>query len=223
LAWHLVFDAYSKASFRVRSDYTENLRKDKYLDPLLNFLVDVLGHALACALDLDKEGFTAEHIRSYSIDLADSEPAERDMNWLLIHLFYLVLKYIPGLFKMWYFDCPYKQTKNTVQSWMEKFFSPLIISDALDEVVEWASKQEGGDPDTQELVVKVNKTMREITAGYPVDDDAATILLQVPKSYPLDPVEVLSVKRVAVRDDKWQAWLKGIKAVIMFGVSDLGS
>lgn len=214
-----MFDAYSTASFRVRNDYTDNLKSGKHLDPLLRFLVDVLGHALARALDLDKEGFTAEHIRSYSIDLADSEPAERDMNWLLIHLFYLILKYIPGLFKMWYLDCPSKQTKNTIQSWMQRFFSPLIISDALDEVVEWAAHQETGDPDTQEIVVKVSKPMHEIMAGYPVDDDAATISLHVPKSYPLDPVDVVSVKRVAVKEDKWQAWLKATKAVIMFGVS----
>ncbi|KAJ4287839.1 hypothetical protein N0V88_007549 [Collariella sp. IMI 366227] len=217
LAWHLVFDGYSKASFRVRSDYTDNLKSGKHLDPLLRFLVDVLGHALARALDLDREGFTAEHIRSYSIDLADSEPAERDMNWLLIHLFYLILKYIPGLFKMWYLDCPSKQTKMTVQSWMQRFFSPLIISDALDEVVEWAATQDTGDTDTQEVIVKVNKSSHEITAGYPVDDDAATISLHVPKSYPLDPVDVVSVKRVAVKEDKWQSWLKATKAVIMFG------
>jgi hypothetical protein len=178
----------------------------------------VLGHALARAIDLDKEGFTAEHIRSYSIDLADSEPAERDMNWLLIHLFYLILKYVPGLFKMWYLDCPSKQTKNAIQVWMQRFFSPLIIADALDEVIEWSVKQEQGDSDTQEIVVKVSKNSGEITAGYPVDDDAATISLHVPKSYPLDPVDVVSVKRVAVREDKWQSWLKATKAVIMFGV-----
>ncbi|KAK4144495.1 uncharacterized protein C8A04DRAFT_27679 [Dichotomopilus funicola] len=217
LAWHLVFDAYSKASFRVRSDYTDNLKGGQHLDPLLRFLSDVLGHALARALDLDKEGFTSEHIRSYSIDLADSEPAERDMNWLLIHLFYLILKYIPGLFKMWYLNCPSKQTKNTIQSWMQRFFSPLIITDALNEVVEWASKQEAGDGDTEEVIVRVSKMSREITAGYPVDDDAATISLHVPKSYPLDPVDVTSVKRVAVKEDKWQSWLKATKAVIMFG------
>ncbi|KAL2257670.1 hypothetical protein VTK26DRAFT_9328 [Humicola hyalothermophila] len=217
LAWHLVFDAYSTASLRVRNDYTENLRSGKHLDPLLRFLVDVLGHALARALDLDKEGFTADHIRSYSIDLADSEPAERDMNWLLIHLFYLILKYIPGLFKLWYLDCRSKQTTNTIQSWMQKFFSPLIISDALDEVVKWSSTQEGADGDEQEVIVKVNKAAREVSAGYPVDDDAATISLRVPTSYPLDPVDVVGVKRVAVREEKWQSWLKATKAVMMFG------
>jgi hypothetical protein len=218
LAWHLVFDAYSTASFRVRNDYTDNLKSGKHLEPLLRFLVDVLGHALARPLDLDKEGFTAEHICSYNIDTAEFEPPERDMDWLLIHLFYLTLKYIPGLFKMWYLDCPSKQTKNSIQYWMQKYFSPLIISDALDEVVEWASNQEKIDADTQEIVVKVSKTTHEITAGYPIDDDVATISLHVPKSYPLDPVDVVSVKRVAVKEDRWQSWMKAIKAVIMFGV-----
>lgn len=142
------------------------------------------------------------------------------MNWLLIHLFYLILKYIPGLFKLWYLDCRSKQTTNTIQSWMQKFFSPLIISDALDEVVAWSLMQEeAADADQQEVIVKVSKTMKEVSAGYPVDDDAATISLRVPTSYPLDPVDVVSVKRVAVKEDKWQSWLKGTKAVMMFGVS----
>ncbi|KAK4176466.1 hypothetical protein QBC36DRAFT_8716 [Triangularia setosa] len=219
LTWHLVFDAYSKASYRVRSDYTENLKKDDHLGSLLGFLADVLGHALARAIDLDKEGFTPEHVRSYSIDLADSEPAERDMNWLLIHLFYLILKYVPGLFKSWYLDCSSKQTKVAIQSWMGRFFSPLIISDLLDEVTEWSANQgdlEGGT-DAEALEIKVNKPVREITASYPVDDDFATIQIVVPQSYPLDPVNVMSVKRVAIKEEKWQSWLKGIKAVIMFG------
>ncbi|KAK4226614.1 E3 ubiquitin-protein ligase listerin [Podospora fimiseda] len=220
LAWHLVFDAYSKASYRVRTDYTENLKQSNHLGPLLGFLSDVLGHALARALDLDKEKFSPEHIRSYSIDLAESEPAERDMNWLLIHLFYLVLKYIPGLFKTWYLDCPSKQTKNTMQTWMGRFFSPLIISDELDEVVTWSSNQETGEG-VEELTIKVNKPQREVVASYPVDDDIATIAFIVPQSYPLDPVEVIGVKRVAVREEAWQSWIKRIKAVIMFGNSSL--
>ncbi|KAK4194338.1 hypothetical protein QBC40DRAFT_35318 [Triangularia verruculosa] len=219
LAWHLVFDAYNKASYRVRSDYTENLKKDDHLGPLLGFLADVLGHALARAIDLDKERFTPEHVRSYSIDLADSEPAERDMNWLLIHLFYLILKFVPGLFKSWYFDCPSKQTKVAIQSWMGRFFSPLIISDLLDEVTEWSTNQGDleGETDAEALEVKVNKPVREITASFPVDDDFATIQIVVPQSYPLEPVDVMSVKRVAIKEEKWQSWLKGIKAVIMFG------
>ncbi|KAL2267324.1 hypothetical protein VTJ83DRAFT_4601 [Remersonia thermophila] len=229
LAWHLVFDAYSKASFRVRNDYTDNVKSGKHLDPLMAFLVDVLGHAAAKPLNLDRAGFTTEHIRSYSIDLADAELPERDMNWLLIHLFYLVLKYIPGLFKLWYLDCSSNQTRMAIQAWMEKFFSPLIIADALDEVVEWSAKQGetasgsggGGGADAQEITVKVSKSAREVTAGYPVDDDAATIALRVPKSYPLDPVDVVGVKRVAVKEDMWQAWLMGTKAVIMFGNCNL--
>ncbi|KAK4188109.1 hypothetical protein QBC35DRAFT_211273 [Podospora australis] len=222
LAWHLVFDAYSTASYRVRSDYTENLKKDNLLTPLLGFLVEVLGHALARAIDLDREGFTTEHVRSYSIDLANSEPAERDMNWLLIHLFYLILKFTPSLFKMWYLDCPSNQTKLTIKTWMGKFFSPLIISDILDEVVAWSSNQDTSDADTEELQVKVHKPSREINAAYPVDEDTlAAIQLVVPDSYPLQPVEVISSSRAAIKEDKWQSMLKGIKAVIMFRNSSL--
>ncbi|EMR66173.1 putative zfp294 protein [Eutypa lata UCREL1] len=216
LSWHLVFDTFQAASFKVRGDYAENLKSAKYIGPLMDFTFDVLGHSAAHALNLDKANFTEEHIRKYDLKLAEAETEERNMQWLLVHLFYLVLKYAPGLFKTWFIDCRSKQTKIAVHNWMTKYFSPIIISDALDEVTSWAATQEAPADDENELIVKVSRAAKEITAGYEVDELQAAISIRIPPEYPLEGVAVNGINRVAVNEKKWQSWIMTTQGVITF-------
>lgn len=216
LSWRLVFDAYSTSSFKIRNDFTENLKTDSYVAPLLDFMFDILGHSAAHPLKLDKENLTPQHISDYDIKLADAEPEEKSMQWLLVHLFYLTLKYIPGLFRTWYIDCRSKQTRIAVEAWTTKYFSPLIISDVLNEVQTWADSQEAPAADEQELVVKVSKPAKEVTAGYEVDESLASIVIKVPPSYPIEGVTVAGLHRVAVTERKWQSWIMTTQGVITF-------
>ncbi|KAM0328260.1 hypothetical protein ACHAQA_005669 [Verticillium albo-atrum] len=216
LTWCLIFDAYSTASLKVRNDYTEHLKTENYVGPLMEFTFDVLGHSAAHALNLDREGFTIEQIKSYDLKVADSEPEEKNLHWLLIHLYYLSLKYIPGLFRAWYIECRSKQTKIAVEAWMAKYFSPIIIAEVLDEVAVWAASQEAPAADENELVVKVSPMAKEITAGYEVDESLASIAIRVPAGYPLEGVNVVGLNRVAVNERKWQSWLMTTQGVITF-------
>lgn len=219
LTWHLVFDAFKAASFKVRGDYAENLKAANYVGPLMDFTFDVLGHSAAHGLSLDKADFTVDHIRDFDLKLAEAEPEERSMQWLLIHLYYLVLKFVPGLFKSWFIDCRSKQTKIAVESWMTRYFSPIIISEALDDVAQWAETQEPPADDEKELVVKVSRTAKEVTAGYEVDESQASIAIKVPPAYPLEGVSVVGINRVAVNEKKWQSWIMTTQGVITFSVS----
>ncbi|KAI1817479.1 hypothetical protein GGS20DRAFT_532322 [Poronia punctata] len=216
LSWHLVFDAFRAASYKVRADYAENLKAENYIGPLMDFTFDVLGLSAAHGLNLERAGFTAEHIRHYDLRLAESEPEERNMQWLFIHLYYLVLKYVPGLFKAWYIDCRSKQTKISVEAWMTKYFSPIIISEALDEVVKWEASQETPADDEKELIVKVSRAAKEVIAGYEVDELNASISIRIPPEFPLEAVKVTGINRVAVNERKWQNWIMATQGVITF-------
>lgn len=221
LSWHLVFDAFRAASFKVRSDYAEILKAENYIGPLMDFTFDVLGHSAAHGLNLDRAGFTAEHIRHYDLKLAESEPEERNMQWLFIHIYYLVLKYVPGLFKTWYIGCRSKQTKIAVEGWMARYFSPIIISEALDDVVRWNETQEAPADEEKELIVKVSRAAREVIAGYEVDELNASIAIRIPHEFPLEPVTVVGINRVAVNERKWQSWILTTQGVITFSVQAL--
>lgn len=216
LAWKLVFDAFASSSFKIRNDFTEHLKAEGSVAPLLNFMFDVLGHSAAHALRLDKMDLGPEQIRGYDIKLAEAEAEEKSMQWLLVHLYYLILKYIPGLFRGWYIDCRSKQTRIAVEAWTTKYFSPLIVDDALDEVQIWADSQEPPPADEQDLLVRVSRPAREVTAGYEIDESQAAIVIKVPQSYPIDSVTVNGLNRVAVTERKWQSWIMTTQGVITF-------
>lgn len=218
LSWKLVFDAYEGAAHRVRSDYTEDLKTNGAIGPLLEFMFDVLGHSAASPLNLDKEGLTAEDIQTYDIKIGDSLPEEKNMHWLLVHLFYLSLKYAPGLFKTWFLDCRSKQTKIAIEPWMTKYFSPIIVHDAIAEVEKWSKSQDVSDPDEKELTVKVHYAQREISAMYAIDDGGdeqqASILVKIKPNFPLEFVDVVGVNRVACSERTWQSWLRITQGII---------
>ncbi|CAK7225973.1 hypothetical protein SCUCBS95973_006046 [Sporothrix curviconia] len=240
LAWQLVFDAFSTASAKVRTDYATHLATGSYAAALLNFAFDVLGHSAARPLNLDREGLAGRaSITTYDLASAEASAAsdEKHMHRLLVHLYYLLLKYVPGQFKAWYMACRTKQTTVAVEAWTAKYVSALVVEDVLDDVALWAQTQEddgapttsgggagggGGDHDhDHEMVVKTNKRAREVVAGYEVDELMLAIALRLPANYPIDNVSVVGLNRVAVDEKKWQSWLMITQGVIAFSNGSL--
>ncbi|KHN98414.1 C3HC4 type (RING finger) zinc finger containing protein [Metarhizium album ARSEF 1941] len=216
LSWKLVFDAYSSSSFKIRNDYTEHLKSEKLIDPLMDFLFDVLGHSAAHPLNLEKENIGPAQICDYDIKSAEAESAEQSLHWLLVHLYYLTLKFIPSLFRTWYMNCRSKQTRIAVGSWTTKYLSPIIIRETLDGIQVWADQQQSSATDEQELIVKVSKLGKEITAGYEVDESQAAIVVKMPPSYPIESVTVSGLSRVVANERKWQSWIMTTQGVITF-------
>lgn len=218
LSWRVVFDYYTKASYKVRSDYNEVIKRENLITPLLSFTFEVLGHSNASAINLDKAGITSQHVADYDYKAASAETNEFDLQWLLVNLYYQCLRYIPNLTKTWWLDCKSKQTRIAVEAWTERFLSPLIIEDTLAEVAQWGEEQESPADDEKELIIKVSKKSKEVYAGYEVDDMQAQIVIRLPSTYPLDGAKVDSVHRVAVSEKKWQSWLMTTQGVILFSV-----
>ncbi|EFX05218.1 ring zinc finger protein [Grosmannia clavigera kw1407] len=219
LSWQLVFDAFSKASAKVRGDYGEQLGTAGHLTSLLDFTFDVLGHSAAHALNLDKAGYGAAQITGYNITNGEAETDERNMQWLLVHLYYESLRYLPGSCRAWFAACRSKQTTLAVSTWTARYFSAILTGDVLDDVVAWASSQEAeGATGTDEkaLQVRVNKAVREVVASYEVDDTEASMVVRLPENYPIDNVVVEGVHRVAASPKKWQSWMMIAQGVITF-------
>ncbi|KAG6278972.1 hypothetical protein E4U47_004466 [Claviceps purpurea] len=214
LSWKLVFDAYASSQFKIRDDYTQHLKSERLVGPLLDFMFDVLGHSVGQPLNPDKENISVEKICDFDVQLAESETREQSLHWLLVHLFHLILKFTPGLFRTWYIDCKSKQTKIAVGPWTTRFFSPLLVRETLENVQAWVAEQPPASGNEKELLVKVSKPAREVTAGYEVDESQAAIVIKIPVGYPIDPVTVSSLSRVAVNERKWQSWIMTTQGAI---------
>ncbi|KAI9683372.1 MAG: hypothetical protein M1829_005444 [Trizodia sp. TS-e1964] len=209
-SWLLVFRHFTNSSHTVKVDYIENLKEGGYLTSLLDFSFEFLGHSIGKPEDVSRY-----KIDSYIVNTEESP--RKDTIWLISHLYFLSLKHIPNLTKSWWINCKARQVVLTVEAWTIKFISPLVVSDELDELTEWAAKPP--EDDETQLKVKVGKISREIAVAYEIDEQFMQILVRLPEEYPLRPATVEGINRVAVDEKRWRSWLINTQGVINFSVS----
>ncbi|KAK4917271.1 hypothetical protein LTR28_013311, partial [Elasticomyces elasticus] len=207
-SWLLLFDHFKNSSYKVKSDYVENIKNGGYLSGLLDFAFEFLGHSQGRPVDISKFG-----VASYVPDVEES--AEKDTQWLLAHLYYLALTHLPSLTKSYFLALRSRQTSLALESWTEKHISPLIINASLSSVADWATKQSDAEPD-ERLTIKVGLRTKEVNVSYEVDEQTMAIVVRLPPSYPLAGAKVDGISRVAVDEKKWQSWLRNCQGVITF-------
>ncbi|KAF2711283.1 hypothetical protein K504DRAFT_480372 [Pleomassaria siparia CBS 279.74] len=211
LSWLLVFDHLEHSSFKVKNDYVEHIKEGDYLPGLLSFTFDFLGHAHSKPVDVSKFDVT-----TYTPDL---EPPQKDAQWLLTHLYFLCLRYIPSLAKSWWIDCKSRPIVVTLEAWTEKYISSPVITAALQSVTTWSDAQLEADADSP-FTVKVAPRAREITASYTIDDQTMSMRVTLPAAFPLANARVEGINRVAVNEAKWQSWLRiSLGAITIFNGS----
>ncbi|PGG97584.1 hypothetical protein AJ79_09147 [Helicocarpus griseus UAMH5409] len=214
LSWKTVFDHFKNASLPVQESYVGNIKENDCLNPLLEFMFDFLQHPHGKLVDASKFD-----IRSFNLD--ESEPPQKETQCLLMHLYYLCLKYLPNPTKAWWIDSK-KRVKGQVETWTEKYISPLVIEDSLRSVNEWFAEQDFTGEE-QPLQVKVSQKTAEIIASIEVDDDSppTSVAISLPPTYPLQQAVAEGRSRVAVDEKKWRSWLLTIQGVIMFSNGNL--
>ncbi|KAI9668363.1 MAG: hypothetical protein M1831_001117 [Alyxoria varia] len=211
-SWLLIFDCFKGSSDQVKSDDTRELKRVECVSELLTFAFNFLGHSQGKPVDASK--FDPS---TYSFDI-EGIPT-RDVQWLLIHLYYLSLKHIPSLTKSWWIDDSTRQTKPLVESWTEKYISPIIISEALDTVSEWSRTHDANSEDS--IIIKTNQRSKEITCQKEIDGQLLSMVVRLPANFPLGQAVVEGVNRVGVDERKWRSWLINTQGVITFSDNSL--
>ncbi|KXG50701.1 Zinc finger, RING-type [Penicillium griseofulvum] len=213
LSWKVVFDHFSNASLPVQEYYTSSIRENNILIPLLEFTFDFLQKSHGKMIDASKFD-----IRSFEPD--ESESAEKETQWLLVNLYYLCLRYSANMTKNWWIDTK-KRIKGPVETWTERYISPLVVEDALKSVTDWIATQDANEE--RALEVKISPKTGEIIASIPVDEESPPVAISItlPPAYPLQPALVVGRSRVLVDEKKWKSWLLTIQGVIMFANGNL--
>lgn len=85
------------------------------MTPLLEFTFDFLQKSHGKIVDASKFD-----IQNFEPDQSDN--AEKETQWLLIHLYYLCLRHLANMTKNWWIDTK-KRIKSPVESWTEKHVS----------------------------------------------------------------------------------------------------
>jgi E3 ubiquitin-protein ligase listerin len=205
LAWNLVLDHFVNSSYKLKEMYVDAIKETGRLPDLLDLICDILGLVNDRAVDASKF-----NIESFNTDASDS--AEKELQWLMIHLYYNCLLYLPSLTKDWFIQQK-RGIKTPLENWTQKHFSPRIVSAILSTVTEWASTQ---DSDDRPITIKCSPKSAELTASITIDEESPAVSLSIslPGAYPLDQAVVTSRNRVGVSEKNWQSWLRTFQIII---------
>lgn len=95
------------------------MKENAHLGDLLEFATDFLKIASGKPVD-------ARKFDSTSFEPDKEELVEREIQWLLIHLYYLSLHHLPNLTKAWWIDSK-KRVKGPIESWTQKYVRDKMI------------------------------------------------------------------------------------------------
>lgn len=119
LSWKLVYDHWKNSSSALKADYVASLKDGAYLEGLLDFAFDILINKRSKPLDASQFEVSCNFPRP-------TETVENNMHWLIIHLYYLSLKHLPVLSKVWWRDTTSRQKVIAVEAWTEKYVCHLL-------------------------------------------------------------------------------------------------
>lgn len=212
LSWMITFDLFENASFKVKSDYIEQLKAvDAVSDHLIPMLFSILGldRGLSSAIKMDSWGVEEFFVHAYEPGMPYS------IQVLAGHLYYRALLTLPSLVYSWIMECKDRQLSAAVHTYTSQYFSPILIST---ELALLKNPQTMGSAEErledENFTVKVFPSVNEVMASYLVDEHQLELKLKVPGALPLQRIEVKEVKKVGVDDLRWRAWMLSVQQII---------
>ena len=121
---------------------------------------------------------------------------------------------VPSLFRNWLLDCRDRQLSAAVTSYTSSHFSPAIIRTELAQVKDPAVAAELVDDN---MKVRVANAINEVTASYTVDEYQLELKISLPSDWPLHSIDIQD-KRIGVSEDRWRAWILGVRQILTFRV-----
>ncbi|KAK9488434.1 hypothetical protein V1527DRAFT_457941 [Lipomyces starkeyi] len=206
-SWKLIFEYFENAPFALKTKYVESLKEGDYIDTILNLLVSLLYLASGKPPDASKLPFTR-----YDPDEILDTPAQ-DLQWLLLHIYYQLLRHVPSIVRKWWAEIRNRQLSLAVESFTQKYFSPVLIDAELQSIQAKLAEAEI-EAEDENMQVKVSRVTHEVAAVYSIDEQTMEMIIRVPTNFPLHDVHVDGVKRVGVKENQWRAWLLASQAVI---------
>ncbi|KAG0184295.1 hypothetical protein DFQ28_011431, partial [Apophysomyces sp. BC1034] len=211
LSWLLMFGHCDDITFRLKQEYTAQLKDTEVVSKMLPVLFKILGVGAgqeAHPFDLAPWG-----IDEYEVDGFESAS---EISYLLLasHLYYQCLKHFPSIVRTWWVDCKNRQLTIAVEGYTEKHFSGLLISNEMELINRADVKSQLEENGENEFTVKPLKAANEVTATYRVDDQNMQIAIKLPTNYPLRQIDVEGIQKVGVNEKQWRGWMFAVAAVI---------
>ncbi|KAL2317406.1 hypothetical protein Fmac_031282 [Flemingia macrophylla] len=112
----------------------------------------------------------------------------------------LMLQVLPAYVRGWYSDMRDRNTSAVIESFTRTCCSPPLIANELSLIKKANFRDEN-------FSVVVSKSANEIVATYTKDETGMDLVIRLPASYPLRPVDVDCTRSLGISETKQRKWL----------------
>lgn len=122
-------------------------------------------------------------------------------------IFGLLLRVLPAYVRVWFSDLRDRSASSAIESFTKTWCSPHLVSDELSQI----KKSDFVD---ESFSVSVSKSANEVIATYTKDETGLDLVIRLPSSYPLRPVDVECTKSLGISEVKQRKWLLSMVAFV---------
>ncbi|KZV39908.1 hypothetical protein F511_04548 [Dorcoceras hygrometricum] len=122
-------------------------------------------------------------------------------------IFGLMLHNLPAYVRGWFSEIRDRSVSSAIESFTKAWCSPTLVSNELSEV----KKASFADDN---FSVSVSRSANEIVATYTKDETGMDLVIRLPQSYPLKPVDIDCTRSLGISEVKRRKWLMSLMSFI---------
>ncbi|KAJ2387487.1 hypothetical protein H4S02_003341 [Coemansia sp. RSA 2611] len=206
--------AASLAESGAYEDLVAQLQQQRVLDAAMPWACGLLGLAGGRKFDARLWEVTKLDWASWSYEAEHSPAAEQVLGVLAFHIMRSLAASLPAALRTWWAGLPPAQ--RAMGAAVERFVSTHVSSEVVG--VEMARIREPREDGVLARVLEeyddaqVRAAAWQATILYTVDDSELELSVKLPPAYPLLPASFEAVRRVAVSEKRWRAWMVAAQA-----------
>ncbi|RIB03619.1 hypothetical protein C2G38_2049118 [Gigaspora rosea] len=200
LAWMLIFDHFNNATLKFKSQLISCIKEIDITSKFCYKIFETLGlGGQTTPYNLSKWDIREFYIEAFELQYS----AALGFPLLCAHLYYRSLRHIPSIVRTWWSECKKRQLSIGVDSYTEKYFSPIIIQGQLDMLQSEDVKSQLED---EKFTIRIARSSNEVIAAFNVDEYIMELSIRMPNNFPLRQAEFGTLERMGtteVTDLKW--------------------
>ncbi|KAL9224180.1 hypothetical protein vseg_000242 [Gypsophila vaccaria] len=131
----------------------------------------------------------------------------QNMSSLAAAIFGLMLHVLPDFVRVWFTGLRARSASSAIESFTKTWCSPHLVSYELSQI----KKSDFVD---ECFSVSVSKSANEVVATYTKEETGMDLVIRLPVSYPLRPVDVECTRSLGISEVKQRKWLLSLMAFV---------
>ncbi|KAK9697380.1 hypothetical protein RND81_08G034200 [Saponaria officinalis] len=131
----------------------------------------------------------------------------QNMSSLAASIFGLMLHVLPAFVRVWFTGLRSRSASSAIESFTKTWCSPHLVSYELSQI----KKSDFVD---ECFSVSVSKSANEVVATYTKEETGMDLVIRLPVSYPLRPVDVECTRSLGISEVKQRKWLLSLMAFV---------